>query len=98
VFSEETRKKIGDAHRGKVITQQQREQISLTIKNNGSSRGENNPSAKIDRISAEQIREEYKNNKCSCRGLGKKYGLSAATISRIIRNIIWKNDDPIITL
>lgn len=89
IISDETRAKIGNAHRGKEISQKMREQIRNTIQKNETSLGENNPAAKITWEQAEEIRAKYIPWKCSCRDLAKEYGLSATTVHRILKYVIW---------
>lgn len=42
---------------------------------------------------ATKIREEYKNTDTGIKELGEKYGISKITISDILRNVLWKDDN-----
>lgn len=47
--------------------------------------------AKLTDLQVKQIRSEYKKGKISQATLGKKFGVSATTIARIIKNEIYKH-------
>lgn len=54
-------------------------------------KGEMNGSAILTEKEVMAIRKEYAHGNVSCQELGDKYGVAGATISHIIRRVIWKH-------
>ena len=57
--------------------------------------GENNPSAKLNRLQVDLIRKEYVfgSKEHGTRALGKKYGVTDVMIGKIVRGECWKEGD-----
>lgn len=56
-------------------------------------RREQHPNARVTTATAEAIRNEYHPGQISMKTLGRRYGVSEATISRIINGITWTAED-----
>lgn len=97
VFSDEHRKKIGEANRKRVITQEQKDKMSKSLTGRKLSKatkekmasyrqGENNPSAKLNL----EIVKEIRNSDLAVKDLAIKYNVAKMTIYKIKNNKIWK--------
>ncbi len=97
VFSEEHRKKIGDANRRRIITQEQKDKMSKSLtgrklsevtkeKMSSYRQGENNPSAKLNW----EIVKEIRNSNLPVKDLANIHNVSSMTIYKIKNNKIWK--------
>lgn len=83
--SEDTKKKIGNAHRGKKLTEEHKEKIRKNA-----ARGENHHSTKLLEAEAMQIVEEYNLGNTTQRKLARKYNVGKTTIARILKGDAWQ--------
>jgi len=96
-FSEEHRKKIGNANRKRIITQEQKDKMSKSLTGRKLSKatkekmatyrqGENNPSAKLNW----EIVKDIRASNLAVKDLANNYNVSSMTIYKIKNNKIWK--------
>lgn len=85
--SKETRAKIGSWHKGKTISDEQKQKISLT------SRGNNNPRANLSDIEVIEIRRLWDSG-VSPKEISKKFNTPKSSINNIISNYTWKHLPP----
>ena len=92
--SEETKKKISDAMKGKRTgkknpmygkTRSEETRRKIGTANKGKYTGENHPKSKLTNIQREEIKSLYATGEYSTRQLGKHYSISHTQISRILR-------------
>lgn len=90
----ETRKKQSEArkgkipsNKGKIFTDEEKKKRREKFKNNIASW------SKIDWTKVTEIRSLYNQEKWTQKQIGEKFGLFQTTISEIIRNAIWKDEN-----
>jgi len=103
-YSDEQRKKISDANKGKKPSTETKKKMSLARKGKAGTKhtklfkkkmsdmrnGSNNPASKLNEGQVIKIRSEYNKN-ISYRELGDKYNVGAGTILNIINRNSWVN-------
>jgi group I intron endonuclease len=92
VHTDEFKQKVGLRFKDKNLSEEHRENISVTRKKNGIAKGSKNPGAKLNEILVSQIRFEYLNGISSVE-LSKKFKVSKTQILRIVNNKNWKLND-----
>lgn len=76
--------------RGRKMTDESRQKSSKTRKESKVASGENNPSAKLTWILANEIREKYKTGNFTKSGLAKEYGVSRSAVRLLLINKTWR--------
>ena len=93
--SKETRKKLSEASKRRIITEETRKKLSIANlgKNNYfyGMRGEKCPGSKLTLEKVREIRKRFEREKISMRKLGRQYGVSHSTISNILKHKTWRN-------
>ena len=101
--SEETKRRISEAHRGKTLTEEHRAKISAGLRRAGrklseeqklkliaSNSGELNSFSKLTWEQVRTIRSKYLSGEITQYQLAEEFNVSVPTISRIVKNKIWK--------
>jgi len=91
IASEETRRKIGDAHRGKVMSTEAKFKMSISRGHNPTVLGGSNPHAILNEEKVKSIRNAYVPHVKTMQMLADDYEVSLATIFGIIKRTTWKH-------
>jgi plasmid maintenance system antidote protein VapI len=82
-FSEETKQKLSESHKGHFTSEETKEKMSVCH------RGEKCYKAKLTWDQVNEIREKYSTGNYSQRQLAKEYKIAQPTIEHIINNKTW---------
>jgi group I intron endonuclease len=80
----------GDATTGYKHTEESKEKMSKTLKENGALKGSNNPNSKLTEVKVLEIKELIKNG-ASLSEIARRFNTTYSIISKIKRGITWKN-------
>lgn len=85
-----TKVKIGDAHRGKVMSQESRSQISKTLRERGVNQGERSHFSKLNESDVVEIRHLL-NEGIKQKVIAEQFGITHQTVSKIKHRLIWSH-------
>lgn len=88
ILTDEWKNKIGQARKGIKHSEESRKKMSVSQK--GNQAGEKHPGAKLTAEIVKSIRCEYYVGNITMAALGRKYNVSGAMISNIVKNKNWK--------
>lgn len=83
--------RMGHMNRGKIRSEENKRQISNTLKNRTDNKGELSPRAKITNAIVLEIRARYKLKEYTTTDISKDYSMSRTNAKDIIARRIWKH-------